>query len=53
MVTPNRPLTSITYPGKSGVAHEWAYLPDAGEVFAELMATNCGGSGWRPFRNWR
>src|SRR5262245_20500551 len=37
MVTPNRPLTSITYPGKSGVAHEWAYLPDAGEVFAELM----------------
>ena len=37
MVTPNRPLTSITYPGESGVAHEWAYLPDAGEVFAELM----------------
>ena len=37
MVTPNRPLTSITYPGESGVAHEWAYLPDAGEVFAEPM----------------
>src|SRR5499433_2174290 len=37
MVTPNRPLTSITYPGEPGVAHEWAYLPDAGEVFAELM----------------
>ena len=37
MVTPNRPLTSITYPGKPGVRHEWAYLPDAGEVFAELM----------------
>jgi nucleoside-diphosphate-sugar epimerase len=37
MVTPNRPLTSITYPGESGVAHEWAYVPDAGEVFAELM----------------
>ena len=37
MVTPNRPLTSITYPGKYGVGHEWAYLPDAGEAFAELM----------------
>ena len=37
MVTPNRALTSITYPGKPGVRHEWAYLPDAGEVFAELM----------------
>jgi nucleoside-diphosphate-sugar epimerase len=42
MVTPNRPLTSITYPGEAGVAHEWAYLPDAGEVFAELMDREAG-----------
>jgi nucleoside-diphosphate-sugar epimerase len=27
MVTPNRPLTSITYPGKKGVGHSWTYLP--------------------------
>lgn len=37
MVTPNRPLTSITYPGRRGVGHSWAYLPDAGDAFAQLM----------------
>jgi nucleoside-diphosphate-sugar epimerase len=37
MVTPNRPLRNITYPGKWGVGHSWAYLPDAGEAFAQLM----------------
>jgi nucleoside-diphosphate-sugar epimerase len=37
MVTPNRPLRSITYPGKQGVGHSWAYLPDAAETFAQLM----------------
>src|SRR5215471_1774422 len=37
MVTPNRPLKSITYPGKNGLGHDWAYLPDAGEAFAQLM----------------
>jgi nucleoside-diphosphate-sugar epimerase len=37
LVTPHRPLTSITYPGRKGVGHNWAYLPDAGEAFAQLM----------------
>lgn len=37
LVTPNRPLESVTYPGKKGVGHDWAYLPDAGETFARLM----------------
>jgi nucleoside-diphosphate-sugar epimerase len=37
LVAPNRPLTNITYPGKPGVGHSWAYLPDAGEAFAQLM----------------
>jgi len=37
MVSPNGPLKSITYPGKIGVGHDWAYLPDAAEAFAELM----------------
>jgi nucleoside-diphosphate-sugar epimerase len=36
-VKPNQPVTSITNPGRKGVGHDWAYLPDAGEVFAELM----------------
>jgi nucleoside-diphosphate-sugar epimerase len=37
MVSPSRRLTSITYPGKNGVGHDWAYLPDAGEAFAQRM----------------
>jgi nucleoside-diphosphate-sugar epimerase len=37
MVSPNRPLKSITYPGRNGVGHDWAYLPDAGEAFTQLM----------------
>jgi hypothetical protein len=38
LVKPNQSVTSITNPGNKGIGHEWAYLPDAGEVFAELMA---------------
>jgi nucleoside-diphosphate-sugar epimerase len=37
MVSPNSRLNSITYPGRSGVGHDWAYLPDTGEAFAQLM----------------
>ena len=37
MVRPNSPVRSITYPGKEGVGHSWAYLPDAGEALAQLM----------------
>ena len=37
MISPGGPLKSITYPGGNGVGHDWAYLPDAGEAFAELM----------------
>jgi nucleoside-diphosphate-sugar epimerase len=36
-VKPSQPVTSINNPGSKGVGHSWAYLPDAGEVFAELM----------------
>jgi nucleoside-diphosphate-sugar epimerase len=37
IITPDRPLTRIVYPGKKGVGHSWTYLPDAGEAFAQLM----------------
>jgi nucleoside-diphosphate-sugar epimerase len=37
MVKPGQSVTSISYPGQSGVGHDWAYLPDAGESFARLM----------------
>lgn len=37
IVSPNGPLKSITYPGSNGVGHDWAYLPDTGEAFAQLL----------------
>ena len=37
MVTPGEKLTAITYPGKPGTGHAWAYLPDAGETIARLL----------------
>jgi nucleoside-diphosphate-sugar epimerase len=37
LVTPGRKLGAITYPGKTGVGHAWAYLPDAGETIARLL----------------
>ncbi|MBY8829072.1 NAD-dependent epimerase/dehydratase family protein [Hephaestia mangrovi] len=37
MVTPGRPVRSVTMPGEPGVGHAWAYLPDVGEAFARLL----------------
>lgn len=37
MVKPHGPVKSISYPGVRGIGHDWAYLPDAGETFAQLM----------------
>jgi len=37
MVKPHSPVKSISYPGGKGIGHDWAYLPDAGETFAQLM----------------
>ena len=37
MVKPNEPVKSIMNPGSRGIGHSWAYLPDAGEAFAQLM----------------
>jgi hypothetical protein len=37
MVKPGQSVTSISYPEQSGVGHDWAYLPDAGEAFARRM----------------
>ena len=37
MVTPGKPVRTITNPGSKGVGHAWAYLPDVGETFARLL----------------
>ncbi len=37
MVTPGKPISSMTYPGKRGVGHQWAYLPDVAETMIRLI----------------
>jgi nucleoside-diphosphate-sugar epimerase len=37
MVRPNERVKTITYPGPKGIGHSWAYLPDVGEAFAQMM----------------
>ncbi len=38
LVKPGRPLTAISYPGRRGVGHQWAYLPDVAETMVQLLA---------------
>jgi nucleoside-diphosphate-sugar epimerase len=37
LVTPGEPLAAISYPGKPGVGHQWAYLPDVAETMVRLI----------------
>ncbi|AHE56555.1 NAD(P)H-binding protein [Sphingomonas sanxanigenens] len=37
LVTPGKRLAAITDPGRKGVGHAWAYLPDAAETIAQLL----------------
>ena len=37
LVTPGKRLATVTDPGRKGVGHTWAYLPDAGETIARLL----------------
>jgi nucleoside-diphosphate-sugar epimerase len=36
LVKMGQPLKSLTYPGRPGVGHSWAYLPDLAEAMARL-----------------
>lgn len=37
MVKPGQPVRRILHPGRRGIGHSWAYLPDLGETVARLM----------------
>ncbi|MEA3389159.1 MAG: SDR family NAD(P)-dependent oxidoreductase [Pseudomonadota bacterium] len=37
LVKPGRPVAAIGYPGKAGVGHQWAYLPDVAETMVQLL----------------
>ncbi|MDR7048773.1 nucleoside-diphosphate-sugar epimerase [Duganella sp. 3397] len=37
LVKPGLPVTAISYPGRPGVGHQWAYLPDVAETMLRLL----------------
>jgi nucleoside-diphosphate-sugar epimerase len=37
LVKPGVPVKAITYPGRSRVGHQWAYLPDVAETMVRLL----------------
>jgi nucleoside-diphosphate-sugar epimerase len=37
IVPPGKRPTAITYPGRRGVGHQWAYLPDVAETMVRLI----------------
>lgn len=37
LVKPGKPVKTILYPGKRGVGHQWAYLPDVAETMIRLV----------------
>jgi nucleoside-diphosphate-sugar epimerase len=37
LVKPGRTVTSVGYPGKLGIGHLWAYLPDVAETMIRLV----------------
>lgn len=37
LVKPGKPVSTVSYPGVPGVAHQWAYLPDVARTMVELL----------------
>jgi len=37
IIAPGQRPSAITYPGKPGIGHQWAYLPDVAEIMVRLI----------------
>ncbi|MEZ5999931.1 NAD-dependent epimerase/dehydratase family protein [Hyphomonas sp.] len=49
IVKPGKPVKSVTLPGRNGVGHAWAYLPDYGEAVARLVGKDAELSSFESF----
>ena len=38
LVKPGRPVTVVNLPGRTGIGHQWSYLPDVARTMVELLA---------------
>ncbi|QIE26578.1 NAD(P)H-binding protein (plasmid) [Caballeronia sp. SBC1] len=37
LVKPGKPVRAMFYPGKAGIGHQWAYLPDVAQTMVRLI----------------
>jgi nucleoside-diphosphate-sugar epimerase len=37
LVKPGKPVRSMQYPGRAGIGHQWAYVPDVAETMVRLI----------------
>lgn len=37
LVRAGQPVTAVSYPGRRGIGHQWAYLPDVAETMVRLL----------------
>jgi nucleoside-diphosphate-sugar epimerase len=37
LVKPGKPLRALQYPGRAGIGHQWAYVPDVAETMVRLI----------------
>ncbi|CAN7649019.1 SDR family oxidoreductase [Caballeronia sp. LjRoot29] len=37
IVKPGKPVRSMSYPGKTGIGHQWAYVPDVAQTMVRLV----------------
>lgn len=37
LVQPGKPVQSVSYPGRPGIGHTWAYLPDLAATMTQLV----------------
>jgi nucleoside-diphosphate-sugar epimerase len=37
LIAPGRPVATVRYPGRRGIGHQWAYLPDVAETMVRLV----------------
>nr|WP_316639843.1 NAD-dependent epimerase/dehydratase family protein [uncultured Roseateles sp.] len=38
LIKPSQPVKTVSEPGRAGIGHQWAYLPDVARTMVELLA---------------
>lgn len=49
LVKPGQPVRSVSYPGRRGIGHQWAYLPDFAEAILRLHERDAGTESFETF----